>query len=87
MVSLSTLSNITFFIKEILIVSFDKFHFWNFGNKTEIIALKEGKAVWEENIAGINCQERSLATFSNFRSLETFFTLFIPATFYSYHDI
>ena len=33
------------FILEILIASFDKFHFWNFGNKTEIITLKEGQVV------------------------------------------
>ena len=33
------------FMLEILIVSFDKFHFWNFGNKTEIITLKEGQFV------------------------------------------
>ena len=33
------------FVLEILIVSFDKFHFWNFGNKTEIITLKEGQVV------------------------------------------
>ena len=33
------------FILEILVVSFDKFHFWNFGNKTEIITLKEGEVV------------------------------------------
>ena len=33
------------FILEILIVSFDKFLFWNFGNKTEIITLKEGQVV------------------------------------------
>ena len=33
------------FILEILLASFDKFHFWNFGNKTEIITLKEGQVV------------------------------------------
>ena len=33
------------FILDILIVSFDKFRFWNFGNKTEIITLKEGQVV------------------------------------------